>query len=140
MIERKFTLSLLRGAVSAYENHGHVIALVGESGCGKSVVVQQFIEKHFAIVTIHSPKESIGGDVSPLPALEGFCVIDDAWRFPNAKATIWSHTRNERQIVIIVCQDVREAYLLCEQDAVTIIPVSHWKIEATQQIPSKLNG
>lgn len=127
-ILRVETISLIKAAIRDRKEQHCVIALVGEVGSGKSIVVSQLLQSIGEEVTLYDPHQFDYGDIPALGKLKGISVIDDAWCFPNTKHAIMESIRSDRDsVIIVVCVNDQEAHDLCGDMLTTIIPIVHWQ-------------
>lgn len=124
-VRRDLALMLLGGAVSACQESGRggVVALVGGSGSGLSVVAQQFVDESGYAARLHSAETG----QSQLPVLRGINVLDEGWQFANAREAILESVTAGRGTVIVVCRSVEEANELVAPLDVRVVPVTHWR-------------
>lgn len=124
-VRRDLALMLLSGAVTACQESGRggVVALVGSSGSGLSVVAQQFVDESGYSARLYSAETGH----SHLPALRGVNVLDEGWQFDNAREAILESVTSGRGTVIVVCRSVDEANALAAPLDVRVVPVTHWK-------------
>lgn len=123
-VRRDLALMLLGGAVSACQESGRggVVALVGGSGSGLSVVAQQFVDESGYSARLYSAETG----PTQLPVLRGVNVLDEGWQFANVREAIFESVTTGRGTVIVVCRSVEEANTLAAPLDVRVVPVSHW--------------
>lgn len=126
-LKRDLQLMLLKANVDQINNQGGVIALVGSSGYGKSIVAQQFMETSGSNTTLY--ERDYQGDQSTikhLPVLSGLSVIDDAFRFPNIGEALRTHVK-QRGVAIAVFNSQEEAILYCGDLVTASVTVPYWR-------------
>ena len=131
--KRSNLVGTLAKAVDDIIANGGVIALVGSSGHGKSVIAQQFVSECSEAVYFES--NSFASEKSQPSELHGIAVVDEAWQFEGITNAISNFVKLKRGVVVIVACSEKEAQELAGINLKKVIHVSHWRsVDAPAQI------
>ena len=127
LLERKNLIDALTQAIEeSVAVGGGVIALVGPSGVGKSVLANQLIEANTQIQYIDGLTARTAQSRLPAPELRGISIIDEAWQFEDLTQKIATHVRFNRGVVVIITTTVEEANQIAGKSLNAIYHVPHW--------------
>lgn len=133
-VRRDLVLSLLKGAVATCRaQRGGVIALIGETGCGKSLVANAFVRESGGDATLLLGPLDAERGTAALPPLHGVCFIDDPDRFANLSQSIRRAVREASAVVVLICMDHDEANRLAGVHVDCTVSVSRWTVAAAIQ-------
>ena len=119
---------------------GGVIALVGPSGHGKSVIAQQFVSE--CSEAVYFECNNFASEKTKPPELRGIAVVDEAWQFEGITNAISNFVKLKCGVVVIVAFSEKEAHELAGINLKKVIHVSHWRcVDAPAKIsPHKHNA
>jgi hypothetical protein len=124
-LRRAGLIAALREAVDAcLGTGGGIVALVGETGFGKSVLAHQFICENNDATYFDGLSDD--GCEKATPELGGVSVLDETWQFKGVTEAMQKHVQVNRGVVVaIVCSEV-EAQTLCGELLRSVVYVPHW--------------
>lgn len=123
-VRRDALLATLQEEVDAcLANGGGVVALVGRTGSGKSVVAHQFVCENTEAVYLDGLAD---GMRKATPELRGIAVLDEPWQFEGVGEAIRKHVRCNRGVVVTVAFMETELRTLCGEHLRSVVHVLPW--------------